>query len=299
MKMYTLRVSLIPLDKALFDQGNVARDIKYFEKALIDATELIHQIEHKNKNEARYSLKICTLPDDNNAMSGVVSRANVFHGHNSSFEEYDVDNYPPVVWLWDRLEQVLLVEKKSNVFASAQSACKCFESIANNLALVELGLRVEIKPVLDDKSYDFWREYDNFEFVEKVEFELIPPNLFGETEKSMRDALNDVTEQTNANYVKTVFENVSGKLKLSAEGWVGNAVKLIKKGGGHWKMWGRKNIASSQSSISSVKSAKITFINGQITEAELNDYDSYELAHLLSHYQKEYTYKGYENEDKN
>ena len=113
----------------------------------------------------------------------------------------------------------------------------------------------------------------------------------------MKDALNDITEQTNANHIKTTFENVSGKLKLSSKGWVNNAVRWIKKGGGDWKMWGRKVANSPVTDVSSYKSAKITFINGQLSEADLQGYDSTELAHLISHYQNEYTYKDNTDDD--
>ncbi|MBH0078991.1 hypothetical protein [Pseudoalteromonas sp. NZS11] len=300
MNMYTLRVSLLAQDKELFDQGSIPKEITWFEKALLEAATQVknsNSIPVNEKNEPKYSLKISVKPDSNNVMAGVVSKANKFHGHDAGFEEYDIDNYPPLIWIWDRVEQVLLVEKKANVFRTPNAVCKCFEKLANNIILAEIGLRVELKPVLDDAKCDFWSEYDNFEFVEKIEFELIPPNLFGETEQSMKDALNDITEQTNANHIKTTFENVSGKLKLSSKGWVNNAVRWIKKGGGDWKMWGRKVANSPVTDVSSYKSAKITFINGQLSEADLQGYDSTELAHLISHYQNEYTYKDNTDDD--
>lgn len=75
----------------------------------------------------------------------------------------------------------------------------------------------------------FWEEYDRFEFVESVSFELTPPNLFGETEKEMKKALKDTAANTNANKVTTIFENKDKQLNLKSEGWLNNMVTGVEK----------------------------------------------------------------------
>ncbi len=37
---------------------------------------------------------------------------------------------------------------------------------------------LSIEPVLNEENQNFWEEYDKFDYVEAVTFELIPPNLF-------------------------------------------------------------------------------------------------------------------------
>ncbi|WP_240700349.1 hypothetical protein [Vibrio sp. F13] len=296
MQMYTLRVSLAPQDPELFKRENKCKDVRSFERALLHAAT--HpQNANLAPSDAKYSLKVLVKPDNKGVMGGMVSKAKKLHGHDAEFNEYDVDDFPPLVWFWDLSEQVILVERKTSVFSSAMVAAKAFQKITNNIELAEVGLRAEIEPILDDGVNEFWSEYDNFEFVERIELELIPPNLFGDTEKSMKKALNNVSEQTNANKMKTVLENTDGKLKLSSDGWVGNAVRWIKKGGGSWKMWGKRSAKSSSTNVSSNKSAKITVIEGELTEAQFIGYDSHDLAHLLSHLRPKYTYKDNNDED--
>lgn len=290
MQMYTLRVSLVPQDQDLFKKECRVKDIKTFENALLYASTN-SVAEPSDEGEGRHSLKVVVRPDGNAVMGGMVSKAKKLYGHDSEFNEFDVDDFPPLIWFWDRSEQVILVEKRVSVFSSPLVASRAFQKITNNIELLEQGLRAEIEPILDDGENEFWAEYDSFEFVERIELELIPPNLFGDTEKSMKKALNDVSEQTNANRMKTILENTDGNLKLSSDSWVGNAVRWIKKGGGSWKMWGKRTAKASSTKISSAKSAKITVIDGELTEAQFNGYDSHELAHLLSHYRPSYTYK--------
>lgn len=294
MQMYTLRVSLIPQDQDLFRKDNIQKDIRSFERALLYATN--NPLVDRISKDGRYSLKVTVNPDHNGVMAGMVSKAKKLHGHDAEFNEYDVDDFPPLIWFWDLSEQVILVEKKSTVFSSAAVASKAFQQITNNIELLEQGLRAEIEPILDDKKNEFWAQYDSFDLVERIELELIPPNLFGDTEKSMKKALNDVSEQTNANKIKTILENTDGKLKLSSEGWIGNAIRWIKKGGGNWVIWGKNVKETNSTKVSSHKSARITIMDGELTEAELHGYSSDELSHLLSHYRAEYTYKDNDNE---
>lgn len=288
--MYTLRVSLIPQDRDLFSREHLIRDIKLFEKALLHAGTTQPSLEQSTEDD-RYSVKVLVNPDENGVMGGIVSKGKKLHGHDAEFNEYDIDDFPPLIWMWDLSEQVILIEKKASVFSSASIAAKAFQQITNNSVLNEASLRAEIEPVLDDNKNDFWAQYDSFELVERIELELIPPNLFGDTEKSMKDALNDVSNQTNANKMKTILENSEGRLKLSSDGWVGNAIRWIKKGGGNWTLWGKNSKETKSTKKTSNKSAKIVIIKGELTEVQLKSYDTTELLHFIKHFRPEYTYK--------
>jgi hypothetical protein len=294
MQMYTLRISLVPEDPSLFESKSRIKGMESVIKSLGNITK-INKLQGQKDSNARYSLKVIVDHDKHGVMGGMVSKAHKLHGHDSEFNAFDIDDFPPLIWFFDVAEQVLLVEKNSNVFSSAHLASKCFQSITNCTELAEAGLRAEIEPVLEEGENDFWSEYDNFEFVQRVEFDLIPPNLFGETERSMKEALGEVSNQTNANRVKTILENTSGMLKLQSEGWIGNTIRWITKGGGSWKMWGKNGARDNLKNVSSNKSAKLTLVEGELTEAEFNGYDGYELEHLLSHVRANYTYKDKDN----
>lgn len=176
--------------------------------------------------------------------------------------------------------------------STATVACKAFSTITNNLKLAELGLRANIVPVLNDTTNSFWSEYDKFEYVQSVSFELIPPNLFGNTEKEMKKALQDTAKSTNANKITTKFENVDSKLNLRSDSWLGNMVNWCKKGGGNW--WLKGNLAGTEKKITSVKSEKtatIVVMEGQgITELTLQNYSVKDVVQVVELYRKQYDF---------
>ncbi|PMM45277.1 hypothetical protein [Vibrio splendidus] len=290
MNFYALRVSLVAADPQLFIDENMSKDIFSFENALYHSVESPPKNEH---DETIYSIKINVQGHDDGVMAGIVAKAKSLHGHNSEFKEFSVDDFPPMVWFWDREQQVLLVEKKSNVFSTATSACKAFQKISNNIELAELGLRAEIEPVLNESEHSFWEEYDRFEFVQSVSFELTPPNLFGDTEKEMKKALKDTAKNTNANKVITVFENKDKQLNLKSDGWLNNMVNWCRKGGGHWLMKGRLFGHKKQiTNVKSEKTAKVVVMEGKgITEVTLSGYAPHDVKDILELYRPTYQYK--------
>lgn len=290
MNFYALRVSLVAGDPQLFINENMSKDIASFEKALFHSVETPPENEH---GEPVYSVKIKIQGSDDGILAGIVSRAKALHGHDKEFKQYSVDDFPPLVWFWDREQQVVLVEKKTSVFPNPTAACKSFQKLSNNIILAELGLRAEIEPVLNESDQGFWEEYDRFEFVESVSFELTPPNLFGETEKEMKKALKDTAENTNANKITTIFENKDKQLNLKSEGWLKNMVNWCRKGGGHWLMRGRLFGHKKQmTSIKSEKTAKIVVMEGKgITEFTLSGYSIHDVKDILELYRPKYQYK--------
>ncbi|EJG2372525.1 hypothetical protein CGI01_17835 [Vibrio parahaemolyticus] len=229
----------------------------------------------------------------------MVAKAKSIIGHNADFKEYSVDDFPPMVWLWDREQQVILLEKKTSVFSTPVAACKAFQVLANNIELAEINLRAELEPVLNSIEHTFWNEYDKFDSVQSVKFELTPPNLFGHTQKEMKKALSDTAENTNANKVITTFENKDSTLKLKSDGWLGNMVRWCRKGGGQWTLKGI--LSGHKSKLTSVRServAKIVTMQGKgITEVELRNYSVEDVAQILEVYRNEYDYNDKEIED--
>lgn len=290
MNFYALRVSLVAGDPQLFIDENMSKDIISFENALYHSVDTPPKNEH---GEYIYSVKVKVQEEGYGVLAGIVSKAKALHGHDKEFNRYSVDDFPPLVWFWDREQQVILVEKKTSVFSNPTAACKSFQKLSNNIVLAELGLRAEIEPVLNELDQGFWDEYDRFEFVESVSFELTPPNLFGDTEKEMKRVLKETAKNTNANKITTTFENTDKKLNLKSEGWLNNMVNWCRKGGGHWLMRGRLFGHKKQiTNIESEKTAKIVVMEGKgITELTLSNYSIYDVKDIIELYRPKYQYE--------
>ncbi|MGD1334996.1 hypothetical protein ACP6H1_21510 [Vibrio harveyi] len=296
MNFYALRVSLVAKEPQLFINENMSKDIYAFEDALRHSVTNPPQNEH---SEVLFSLKVMIDGREEGVMAGMVAKAKSIIGHNADFKEYSVDDFPPMVWLWDREQQVILLEKKTSVFSTPVAACKAFQVLANNIELAEINLRAELEPVLNSIEHTFWNEYDKFDSVQSVKFELTPPNLFGHTQKEMKKALSETAENTNANKVITTFENKDSTLKLKSDGWLGNMVRWCRKGGGQWTLKGI--LSGHKSKLTSVRServAKIVTMQGKgITEVELRNYSAEDVAQILEVYRNEYDYNDKEIED--
>lgn len=289
MQMFALRVFISPQDNDLFVKKNLSRDVKYFEEAIIFSSKVNEKAlaTPSTIRAQKYSLKI-SVPLENGVMAGVVSRQQTLSVHDRDFVEHDIENYPPVIWMWERTEQILLVEKKTTLFQTADSTAKAFEDLANNELLKESGLRASITPCLEDD--DFWNEYHSFQYVERVEFSLSTPNLFGSTQEELQKELKGIEDQTNASRVTTILENKDGNLKLQNAGWIQNLVKWVKNGGGKWKMKGKRTLKSKSTTIDSTKTAKIILFDGQISEVELSNYSAEEISTIMARKQQEYTF---------
>lgn len=290
MQLYALRVLMRPRDPDLFSKGSVEKDILHFERAIEIAAQELHRASttpsvHKKTS---YTLKLSIEPSDG-VMAGVISRQQKIKGHDKDFQEFDVDNYPPTVWLWDRKEQVLLVEKKTTVFKDPLQVAKAFEDLANNDYLAILGLRVFIEPCLEME--DFWSEYHKLQCIDRVSFTLITPNIFGSSKQALSDDLRKLEKDTNANAVTTTFENKDGNLKLKSSRWASVLVDWVKDGGGSWTIKGRKTPTSKATYVTSGQTAKIVLIEGAISEIELNGYSSSDIKEIIELHQKRYTYK--------
>lgn len=290
MLLYALRVLIRPRDPDLFSKGTIQKDITHFENAMVVAAKKLHLTSptpsvHKKTS---YTLKLSIKPSDG-VMAGVISKQQKIKGHDKDFREYDVDNYPPIVWIWDREEQVLLVEKKTSVFKDAHQVAKAFEDLANNDYLAQLGLRIFIEPCLE--MDDFWSEYQRLPFIDKVSFTLITPNIFGSSKQALTDDLRKLEEDTNANAVTTTFENKDGNLKLKSSHWASVLVDWVKDGGGSWLIKGRKTLKSKSTIVSSNQTAKIVLIEGEISEIELDGYSANDVKEIIALHQNRYTFK--------
>lgn len=279
MEFNVLLVSLLPKDDELFKSEKQSKDIRFFEEALDSASE----------RDDDYSIKVLVYDHINGYMAGVISKRSKVKLHTREFQEHDEEDFPPVVWLWDREEQVILVENKTSVFSSASVAAKSFSKIANNLYLAEKALRAHIEPKTTESA--FWEAFDSFAHVKEVSFSLSAPNLFGSTKKEIGDFLHEVVDETNASEFSPVFKNKDGNLSLKPSSWLNAMVDWVKEGAGSWKIKGKSSHKEKYKVISSQSKAKVLIVKGSISEVQLEGYGHEEVAEILSMLRDEYTYK--------
>lgn len=279
MNFNALLVSLIPQNDNLFQTNNQVKDIKLFEKALNASSE-------RNDN---YSIKIYHYSDELGLMAGVISKNLKKELHNRDFTPHEEDDFPPVLWFWDREEQVILIEKKTSVFSTETNAAKAFSVISNNYCLSDAGLRAHIEPKLDDEA--FWGAYEQFEHIKQVQFKLTAPNLFGKTKKEIGDFLHSVVDETNASEFSPIFKNDDYNLNLKPSHWVDALIDWVKEGAGSWSITGKRTHKDKVSTLNSQKSAKIVRAPGDITEVELEGYNIEDIEQIISVLRDKYTYK--------
>lgn len=279
MELNVLLVSLLPKDDELFTEEGRKRDITLFERALEQAKE----------REDEYSIKTYIYDETNGYMAGVVSKKSAVKYHDRDFEIHNEDDFPPVLWFWDRSEQVILVENKTSVFSSASVAAKTFSHITNNLTLSESGFRAHINPKLIDSA--FWETFDSFEYVSEVRFTLAAPNLFGSTKKEIGDFLHEVVDETNASEFTPVFKNPDGNLNLKPSSWLSAMIDWVKEGAGSWCIKGRNSLKEKYKTITSKQRAKLLVVEGSITELELENYKPEDIAEIVGMLRDRYTYK--------
>lgn len=278
MDFYLLQVSLLPQNDDLFRKEH-KRDIREFEKAL----------SYSSQHLESYSIKVIVYDEHSGAMAGAVSKKAEVNLHDRDFNPHQEENFPPVLWLWDREEQVILVEKRTGVFSSAESACKAFDTISNNIYLAEQQLRAHIFSKLTDDA--FWKSYNSFEYIHHVEFDLATPNLFGDTKEELGNFLKEVSNDTNASEFRPIFKNKDGFLSLKKSKWVNLLVDWVRDGGGSWIIKGKRNHKSKITKLESKKRAKIISIEGKLDEIELEGYSAEDIKSILEVIRKKYTFR--------
>ena len=294
MYFFALRVLLKPRDPDLFQHSGEERCIEHFEQAIVHASKNIKRVSqtpsvHKNW---QYRLKLSVAPTDG-VMAGLISKQKKLHGYNEDFQEYNVPSFPPVVWLWDRQEQVILIERKTTVFKSAHNAAIMFEELSNNDYLVEKGLRIFIEPCLEKDN--FWVEYDKLRHIEQVTFALVMPNIFGDSKKALTDALNTIEDDTNTTALTTTFENKDGNLNLRDSTWANVLVDWTNDGGGSWQIKGKKSPTAKSITLNSEPTAKLIFVDGSLSECTLSGYSANDVKDIISLVRKDYRFEKCKN----
>lgn len=198
---------------------------------------------------------------------------------------------PHVYFLWDRDEQVILLEKNTSIFQNYETVLRSIADHLNN-QLAKYELRVFIEP-LTEKT-DFWRAINTYEYLYEVTFELHMPNLFGETQKDIKNILEIFRETYNATGVSDQISNPDGRLNIPInDPQVSTKLEWITKGGGLWSIKGKKVDGKRKVKITSTRSQNI-----KVEETiEIENYDMEEIKSLLSILRPKYSVKKTQEDD--
>ncbi|MCM1566269.1 MAG: hypothetical protein NC238_10035 [Dehalobacter sp.] len=172
------------------------------------------------------------------------------HNENGFYKAKD-DQWPFVVLLWDREEQIILIEKDQSVFQNYEAVFKSIEDHFNNL-FDPYELRVYIEPKTEKVS--FWNAVEKFKYIYVVTFELHRPNLLGITDEQLAESI-DKAKQFNGTSVSTSILNPDGGLALPRNHPIIMAcLNWIANGGGSWLLKGKKSEESRPETVSSKNS---------------------------------------------
>jgi hypothetical protein len=287
MELYVLQVSLLPIENALFYQEGKEKDIRHFEDCL--------DFYSKQDEPDPWVLRLLISDPEQGIKAGFISRPLPANLYDYQFKLHKEKSFPPILWIWDRYEQALLVQRNSRIFADAEAAARIFASIANPCLRAQ-SLLVHIHPKIDEAA--FWHVYDSMHTVESIEMELTVPNIFGETKQKVRDFLSEVAHDTNATSFKPTFENIEGKLVLKKTSWLDSLLDWIKDGGGSWAIKGRMPQRKRKTRKTSSKSARILHYPVGATLIDMENYSAKEIKIIIESLRPQYSFrKDYENRD--
>lgn len=192
--------------------------------------------------------------------------------------------YPYVYFLWDRDEQTILIEKDNTVFWNYEIVLKSIEDHLNNL-IREYQLRVFVEPLTE--KMDFWKAIMAYKYIYDVNFELHMPNLFGNTQRDIKEVLEMYRKDYNATDVSTQISNAGGRLKIPQnDPKINTDLEWITKGGVLWAIRGKKADGKKKVKITSTKSQ---YIKVEETSIEFENYNAEEVISILAALKPKYS----------
>jgi len=200
--------------------------------------------------------------------------------------------YPHVNFLWDRDEQVILIEKNTGVFRNYETVIKSIECHLNNL-LAKFEYRIFIEPLTE--KVNFWKVIQTYDYIYEVNFELHMPNFFGKTQETIRDILKMYQGNYNATGISTKISNPDGRLIISENDPQINAdLDWITEGGGAWYVKAKKEGSKKKATLTSTKSQNI---KTEDTSIELENYNADEVISIFTAIRPKYSTKNKQEED--
>jgi hypothetical protein len=185
------------------------------------------------------------------------------------FGTTEVENYPNIIIIWFREQQIIFVERNPLVFSNFEVILRSLEDHLTSI-LREYDLSVSIEPLSDFAK--FWDYIKKFSSIYEIEFNLITPNFFGAGMQA-REILNSAKNRYDAKEVKMGISNEDGNLRVDQDDEnTSQLVSWVGKGGGEWKMTGKRG--EKKITVRSTDGAKMVRL-------ELEGYDADSAAQFL------------------
>lgn len=205
------------------------------------------------------------------------------------------ESYPSIYLLWDRDEQVIIVEKDMSIFPDYEVLFRSIEDHLNKL-LVKYELRVSVVPLTE--RINFWRtirKYVDGGYLYDVKFKLYMPNFFSKTQESLKEikeALDAEKKDYNATESSRQISNPGGRLNIQENDKKTNAaLEWITKGGGEWSINDKKKVGKGKA-INSTGNAKTVEIS-----VKIENYTAEEAAKIISSLKPRYSIKSSREEN--
>ena len=286
MKFYVARISFLPsAQKRLIKHEIDMPPIELLAKLLVDNVEYIP----KNKNCGIDLLLGNFIPPepDNHLLAFKLGRRRAikvskydYDYNKKEFSETSDTTQPNVLVLWDSDQQVILVERNTSVFKDYETVFKSIGYHFNNLVYT-YELIINVIPLTEEM--EFWKFIDMYEYIYRINFQLIAPNFFGNTQKSVKEMLDAVTDEYSATELSTQIANPMGDLKVSdSDTKIISFLNWIKEGGGRWSINAMRK-GGKKVTIKSSQNAKLVE-----SSIDIENYTAEDAIAILESVKKEY-----------
>jgi len=286
MKFYVARISFLPsAQRKLVKHETDMPPIELLAKLLVDNVEYVP----KNRNygiDLLFGNFIPPEPDDQ-LLAFKLGRHRAievskydYDYNRKEFLEISDTTQPNVLVLWDSSQQVILVERNTSVFHKYETVFKSIEYHFNNL-VGSYELIVSVIPLTEEM--EFWKFINMYGDIYRINFQLIAPNFFGNTQKSVKDILDAVKEEYNAPELSTQIANPMGGIKVSdSDTKIISFLNWIKEGGGRWLI----DVMGKRGKKVTIKSSQ----NAKLVESliDIENYTAEEAIAILESVKKEY-----------
>lgn len=227
MRFYGGRFSLLRVDKNLFYCNGNEKKFSFITKSLSK------RVVYKVRKDTTIIIEPI-LDGEGRLLRGKIGReAKRELPLSKELTRTSTKIYPHVLFIIIEEEQVILVERNTQVFVDELVVFKYLLKYLNRELIVQ-GLEVDLKPLTSKGG--FWQLLKDMDKVFSVHFIFKAPNFLGDSYEDLRDILNKEKCDSNANQVEYVISNDAGQLHLEDTVRYKSAVGWIEDGAGEWRI---------------------------------------------------------------
>lgn len=143
----------------------------------------------------------------------------------------ETDDWKAVILIVDTKNQFIFARKNSK-FGDVAHICNSIQMGINEIVIPEYNHKVFVEPV--PTKGRFWEIVNNSDSIYRIELVMISPNIM-ETNKTARDALENMKNLFNQEKTIIKMENSSGELVIPHEP-IDEYVDYIEEGEGKWEL---------------------------------------------------------------